>query len=122
MASKNGGMDFQSPSHAPSIAASSLKVCAISAAQRSDVEGLHIDNTAADGLGAGRCGLGGQVVGFDPVVFFLSNENAPLFTAPSPRLFQILGDTEIAVSDPVTRDDAPDFVRLLLELPAYEDA
>ncbi|TGY94943.1 PAS domain-containing sensor histidine kinase [Marinicauda pacifica] len=49
-------------------------------------------------------------------------QNAPLFTAPSPRLFQILGDTEIAVSDPVTRDDAPDFVRLLLELPAYEDA
>lgn len=49
-------------------------------------------------------------------------QNAPQYAAPSARLFEILGETEIPVSDPVQREDAPDYVRLLIDLPAYDDA
>lgn len=49
-------------------------------------------------------------------------QNAPEFAAPSSRLFALLSETEIAVSDPIQREDDPDYVRLLLDLPAYDDA
>ncbi|WP_241095063.1 sensor histidine kinase [Marinicauda algicola] len=49
-------------------------------------------------------------------------QNAPEYAAPSGRLFEVLGETPIAVSDPIQRQDEPDYVRMLVDLPAYEDA
>lgn len=47
---------------------------------------------------------------------------APPFVAPSQRMFEFAGSRDIGVSDPNPRDDAPAYVRLLVNLPAYEDA
>ncbi|MCC5981354.1 MAG: PAS domain-containing sensor histidine kinase [Oceanicaulis sp.] len=47
---------------------------------------------------------------------------APPFVAPSQRMYEFAGSRDIGVSDPNPRDDAPAYVRLLVNLPAYEDA
>lgn len=47
---------------------------------------------------------------------------APPFVAPSQRMYEFAGSRDIGVSDPNPRDDAPAYVRLLVNLPAYDDA
>lgn len=47
---------------------------------------------------------------------------APPFVAPSQRMYEFAGSRDIGVSDPNQRDDGPAYVRLLVNLPAYEDA
>lgn len=49
-------------------------------------------------------------------------ENLPDFTPPSAEIFQIANEGDIAASAPFTREDAPDYVRLLIRLPTYPDA
>jgi two-component system nitrogen regulation sensor histidine kinase NtrY len=49
-------------------------------------------------------------------------EEVPAYTAPTSEMFQIANEGDLAASNPVTRDDHPDFVRLLVRLPNYEDA
>jgi len=46
----------------------------------------------------------------------------PIYTAPTQEMFQIADEGDLAASSPVTREDQPDFVRLLVRLPNYEDA
>ncbi|PWE17830.1 PAS domain-containing sensor histidine kinase [Marinicauda salina] len=46
---------------------------------------------------------------------------APAFAAPSLRLFD-LAHEDIGVSDPVQREDEPDYVRMLIDLPNYDGA
>jgi len=48
--------------------------------------------------------------------------DAPVYAAPSEFMFEVADEGDIGASDPVTRSDAPDYVRLLLRLPAYESA
>lgn len=48
--------------------------------------------------------------------------DAPDFMPPSAEIFQIADEGDLAAATPVTRDEAPDYVRLLIKLPAYEDA
>ncbi len=48
--------------------------------------------------------------------------DAPAFTAPSGVMFANVRTNQIAASDPVQRDGATDYVRLLMQMPAYDDA
>ncbi|WP_233352229.1 sensor histidine kinase [Glycocaulis alkaliphilus] len=47
---------------------------------------------------------------------------APPFVAPSQRMYEFAASRDIGVSDPTQREDAPAYVRLLVNLPAYDDA
>ncbi|MFC4723755.1 ATP-binding protein [Glycocaulis abyssi] len=47
---------------------------------------------------------------------------APPFVAPSQLMYEFAGSRDIGVSDPTQREDGPAYVRLLVNLPAYEDA
>lgn len=47
---------------------------------------------------------------------------APPFVAPSRLLYEFAASRDIGVSDPTRRDDGPAYVRLLVNLPAYEDS
>lgn len=49
-------------------------------------------------------------------------EDIPAYAAPTPEMFQIADEGDLAASSPATRDDAPDYVRLLVRMPNYEDA
>mgnify|MGYP006273222405 CR=1 FL=1 len=49
-------------------------------------------------------------------------EDIPAYAAPNQELFQIADEGDLAASNPVTREGAPDYVRLLVRLPNYEDA
>lgn len=49
-------------------------------------------------------------------------DDIPTYTAPTQEMFQIADEGDLAASSPVTREDEPDFVRLLVRLPNYEDA
>jgi len=49
-------------------------------------------------------------------------EDLPDFTPPSAEIFQIANEGDIAATAPVTRETAPDYVRLLIRLPSYPDA
>ncbi|MCC5997333.1 MAG: HAMP domain-containing protein [Oceanicaulis sp.] len=46
----------------------------------------------------------------------------PSFAAPSRFMFEVADDGDIGASDPVMRSDEPDFLRLLIRLPDYDDA
>lgn len=46
----------------------------------------------------------------------------PGFAAPSQSLFDIANEGDISASAPVRREDGPDYVRVLLRMPEYEDA
>jgi two-component system nitrogen regulation sensor histidine kinase NtrY len=48
--------------------------------------------------------------------------DVPVYAAPTQEMFEIADDGALAASSPVTRDDGPDFVRLLVRMPNYEDA
>ncbi|MBI1265495.1 MAG: HAMP domain-containing protein [Alphaproteobacteria bacterium] len=48
--------------------------------------------------------------------------DAPAFVAPTRFMFEVAAEGDIGASDPVTREDAPDFVRLLIAMPEYGDA
>lgn len=48
--------------------------------------------------------------------------DTPAFSAPTRFMFEVANDGDIGASDPVTRDDAPDFLRLLIAMPEYGDA
>ena len=50
------------------------------------------------------------------------SDDAPAYAAPNQELFQIADEGDLAASNPVTREDAPDFVRLLVRMPNYDDA
>ncbi len=47
---------------------------------------------------------------------------APPFVAPSQRMYEFAASRDIGVSDPSPREDGPSYVRLLVNLPAYDDA
>ncbi len=47
---------------------------------------------------------------------------APPFVAPSQPMYAIARGRDIGVGDPTQRSDGPSYVRLLVNLPAYEDA
>ncbi|WP_439634790.1 ATP-binding protein [Glycocaulis sp.] len=47
---------------------------------------------------------------------------APPFVAPSQRMYEFAASRDIGVSDPTQRENAPAYVRLLVNLPAYDDA
>jgi len=47
---------------------------------------------------------------------------APAFAAPSQTMFDIANEGDISVQDPVRREEGEDYVRLMLRMPAYEDA
>ncbi|MGP1275127.1 MAG: ATP-binding protein [Caulobacterales bacterium] len=47
---------------------------------------------------------------------------SPPYVAPSRLMFEFAESRDIGVSDPTQREDGPAFVRLLMDLPAYEDA
>ena len=49
-------------------------------------------------------------------------EDIPTYAAPTQEMFQIADEGDLAASNPVTREDAPDFVRLLVRMPNYDDA
>jgi two-component system nitrogen regulation sensor histidine kinase NtrY len=49
-------------------------------------------------------------------------EDLPAFAPPSAEIFQIANEGDLAASAPVTRDEAPDYVRLLIRMPNYPDA
>ena len=49
-------------------------------------------------------------------------EDAPPFSAPSPRMFEIANEGDLSVSDPIRPEEGQDYVRLLLHMPSYEDA
>ena len=49
-------------------------------------------------------------------------DDIPDYAAPNQELFQIANEEALAASSPVTREDAPDFVRLLVRMPNYDDA
>lgn len=46
----------------------------------------------------------------------------PAFAAPSAVMFGNARTSIVAASDPVQREGGPDYVRLLMQMPAYEDA
>lgn len=48
--------------------------------------------------------------------------DAPPFVAPTRFMFEVANDGDIGASDPVTRPDAPDYLRLLIAMPEYGDA
>ncbi len=52
----------------------------------------------------------------------LEAEDIPEFVPPNAELFQIANEGALAAATPVTRDDAPDYVRLMLKLDNYPDA
>ncbi len=49
-------------------------------------------------------------------------DDAPGFAPPNAEIFQIANEGDLAVSAVVTRENAEDFVRLLIRLPSYDDA
>lgn len=49
-------------------------------------------------------------------------ENAPDFAPPNEEIFQIANEGDLAATAPFTRDDAPDYVRILIRMSNYEDA
>ncbi len=49
-------------------------------------------------------------------------DTLPDFVPPNAEIFQIANEGDIGVASPVTREDAPDYVRLLIRLPNYSDA
>lgn len=51
-----------------------------------------------------------------------ASADAPAFAAPSAVMFENAGTNQIAASDPVQRDRGADYIRLLMEMPAYEEA
>lgn len=48
--------------------------------------------------------------------------DTPAFAAPTRFMFEVANDGDIGASDPVTRPDAPDYLRLLIAMPEYGDA
>ncbi|KAA5805491.1 HAMP domain-containing protein [Alkalicaulis satelles] len=46
----------------------------------------------------------------------------PEFAAPTRFMFEAADEGDIGASDPVVRQDGPDYMRLLIRMPAYEDA
>lgn len=49
-------------------------------------------------------------------------DDIPAYAAPNQELFQIADEGALAASSPVSREDAPDYVRLLIRMPNYDDA
>ncbi|WP_429911287.1 ATP-binding protein [Glycocaulis sp.] len=47
---------------------------------------------------------------------------APPFVAPSQLMYEFAASRDIGVSDPTQREDGPAYVRLMVNLPAYDDA
>lgn len=48
--------------------------------------------------------------------------DTPPFSAPSQQMLEISNEGDISASAPFLREDGPDYVRLLLRMPEYEDA
>jgi two-component system nitrogen regulation sensor histidine kinase NtrY len=49
-------------------------------------------------------------------------DDIPVYAAPTQEMFQIANDGDLAASSPFTRENAPDYVSLLVRMPNYEDA
>ncbi|WP_156823487.1 sensor histidine kinase [Woodsholea maritima] len=49
------------------------------------------------------------------------SQDAPAYSSPSEALLNLAEAGDIAVSNPYQRQDGPDYVRILVKMPAYED-